>query len=132
MALNHELGEVVEGMDSVFRVVPMSKYAEQTRLTTVVKRMSGKQFRREVDVEMPIFRAALEHAQMTFVNSGIMPGASIDCLAQEYPRTGHVCFVFSTMHAGEERLVTAPFKLGKAQIADLTLRDLWQPYRMDS
>lgn len=132
MALNHELGEIVDGMDSLFRVVPMSKWAEQSRLTTVVKRMTGKQFRREIDVEMPIFRAAMEHAQAAFLNSGIMADANIDCLAQEYPRTGHVCFVFSTMHNGEERLVTAPFKLARAQIADLTLRDLWQPYRLDS
>ncbi len=132
MPLNHELGEVVEGMDSLFHVVPMSKYAEQTRLTTIVKRVTGRQFRRETDVEMPIFRAAMEHAQAAFMNSGIMPGSNVECLAQEYPRTGHVCFIFSTMHNGEEKLVVAPFKLARTQIADLTLRDLWQPYTLDS
>lgn len=127
MSLDHTIGEIIEGMDSVYRIVPVSKYQEQTRLTTLVKRMTEKVFRREIDVEMPIFQAAWEHAQQAFANSGVPAGnRPIDILAQEYPRTNVVCFVFSAEVFGREMLVTAPFKLTEEQIADLKLRDLWQ------
>ena len=131
MPINHEIGEIVEGMDDIFHVAPASKYAEQTRLTTVVKRQSGGKFKRMVDVEMPVFQAAMEHAREAFMNSGIAPGSNIDCIAQEYPRTGCVCFVFCARHNGEDLWVQAPFKLTRNQIADLTLRDLWKPYRVN-
>jgi hypothetical protein len=131
MLLNHEIGEIVEGMDDIFLVVPVSKYAEQTRLTTVVERVRGKKFKRKVQVEMPIFQAAMEHARDAFTAAGLMPGASIDCIAQEYYRTDCVCFVFAALINGEARFVTAPFKLGHEQIADLKLRGLWKPYRVN-
>ena len=127
MPLNHTAGERVEGMDELYRVVPVAKYQQQTRLTTTVKRMTGRQFRRSVNIEMPIFEAAWQHAQKAFANAGVSPGPmSIDILAQEYPRTDQICFVFCGMVRGQERFVTAPFQLTKAQIADLELRDLWQ------
>lgn len=133
MPLNRVSGETVEGMDAIFRVVPLSKYAEQTRLTTIVKEMRGKKFRREVDVEKPIWEAALNHAQRCFYNSGAKAGAlSYDCIVQEYPRTSIVCFIFETTIDGMNMLVPAPFRLGPEQIADLTVRNLWQPYTLNA
>jgi hypothetical protein len=131
MLLNHEIGEIVEEMDDIFHVVPVTKYADMPRLTTVVKRMSRGKFKRLVDVEVPIFEAALQWAHEGFSGAGILPDASIDCIAQEYPRTGCVCFVFATLINGEAKFVTAPFKLGDEQIADLTVRGLWTPYRVN-
>lgn len=132
MPLHHDIGEVVEGMDDIFRVVPVEKYKAQERLTTTVKRMTGGKFKRLRDVSMPIFQAAWEHAQQAFANSGAPAGKmEVDIVAQEYPRTGQVCFVFAGSVFGHEMFVTAPFQLSEAQIADLTLRDLWQPYRLN-
>lgn len=132
MPLNHSSGEIVEGMDSVFRVVPVTKYQQQERLTTVVKRMTSGKFKRLRDVSVPIFQAAWEHAQAAFANSGAPAGKmEVDIIAQEYPRTGQVCFVFAGSVFGHEMFVTAPFQLSHEQIADLTLRDLWQPYRLN-
>ena len=129
LMLDHVNGEAVEGMDSVFRIVPVAKYQDQPRLTTTVKRMTGRLFRRNVDVEMPIFRAAWEHAQHAFANSGVPAGnTQVDILVQEYPRTNTVCFVFYTQILGRQLYVTAPFTLSHAQIGDLTLRGLWAPH----
>jgi hypothetical protein len=130
MPLNRVTGETVEHMDGIFRIVPTEKYQHQPRLTTTVKRMRGKKFRREVDVEMPVWQAALEHAQMAFYNAGAAPGAlDYDTIVQEYPRTGVICFLFAAIIGGVEMLVSAPFQLSHQQIAGLTVRNLWQPYR---
>lgn len=132
MPLNHSAGETVEGMDAVYRVVPVAKYQEMPRLTTLVKRVMGNKFRRPRDVQMPIFQAAWEHAQIAFANAGAPAGGmNVDIIAQEYPRTGTVCFVFCGHVFGHEMFVTAPFKLADSQIADLTVRNLWQPYRLN-
>jgi hypothetical protein len=132
MPLNHLSGERVEGMDAVWRVVPVEKYQQQERLTTTVKRMTTGKFKRLRDVEMPIFQAAWEHAQIAFANSGAPAGAMhVDIIAQEYPRTGQVCFIFAGRVFGSEMFVTAPFQLSQEQIADLALRDLWQPHRLN-
>ncbi len=132
MPINHEIGEIVEGMDDIFRVVPIEKYQQQPRLTTTVKRMGGGKFKRERDVTMPVWQAALEHAQMSFFNSGANPGRlRYDAIAQEYPRSKVLCFVFAADIDGVEMFVTAPFRLSDTQIADLTLRDLWQPYTVN-
>ena len=132
MPLHHDIGEIVEGMDEIFHVVPIEKYKQQPRLTTVVRRMSGRRFRREIDVTLPIWQAAHDHAVMSFANSGAPAGPlAYDAIAQEYPRTGCVCFVFAADINGAEMFVTAPFLLGKDQIADLTLRGLWQPYTVN-
>lgn len=130
MALNHDIGEIVDGMDDVFRVVPVEKYQEQTRLTCLVKQVVGTKFKREIEVQKPIWVAALEYAQIAFRNSGAQPGGlAYDCIAQEYPRVSVVCFIFNAEVAGKDLFVTAPFGLTESQIADLTMRDLWQPYR---
>jgi hypothetical protein len=132
MPLNHVSGEVLDGYDAIFRVVPPSKYAEQTRLTTIVEELRGKKFQRKVKVKRSIWEAAIRHAQLAFYNAGADPGQlAYDCIVQEYPRTGVVVFIFNATVLGEERYVLAPFKLGHEQIADLTVRNLWQPYTLN-
>jgi hypothetical protein len=132
MPLDQTKGEVIEGFDPIFRVVPLSKYAEQTRLTTVVQRMSTGKFKRKVDVVKPIWIAAREHAAQAFANSGADAGSlAFDVLVQEYPRTGVVNFIFNATLSGQEMYVSAPFKLTEEQIADLTVRNLWQPYTIN-
>lgn len=131
MLLNHEIGEVVEGMDNIFRVVPVSKWAEQTRMTTIVKRMRGKKFRREVDVELPIHQVAMEWIRDSFAISGLPAGSDIDLICQEYPRTGHLAYIAAAFIEGQPKYVPVPIKLGHEQIADLTLRGLWQPYTVN-
>jgi len=132
MPLNHVAGEQIEGLDPIYRVVPLAKYQEQTRLTTQVMEMSTGKFRREVARTRPIWQAALNHAMMSFAAAGTTPGAlAYDCIAQEYPRTGMVAFIFNATVNGAELFVTAPFALGQQQIADLTLRNLWQPYTIN-
>jgi hypothetical protein len=134
MPLNHIQGEPnVEGMDPVYRVVPLSKYQEATRLTTEVKETVGKKFKREVTVERPIWAVAHKMAMYAFLQAGAPPGSKLpyDCIAQEYPRTGIVCFIFNATINGTELYVRIPVKLGDAQIADLVLRNQWQPFRVN-
>lgn len=132
MPLDPLRGEDIEGYDCVYRVVPAAKYANQPRLTTTVKRMSSGKFKREIDVEMPLWRAALEDAMMAFANAGAPAGdLAYDAIAQEYPRSGMVVFVFEATINGENYYHYAPFLLSKAQIADLTTRNLWQPYTVN-
>ena len=126
--LNHEIGEIVEGQDDIFRVVPFSKYAEMPRLTTLVKKTMGKKFARVIEVERPIATAAMEYAQEALTNSGAT-GGDADCIVQEYPRTKMDVFIFATKRNGEELFVTAPFRLSNQQISGLTLRGLWAPHR---
>lgn len=132
MALNHETGEIVEGMDDVFRVVPAEKYMNMPRLTCMIKVETGKKFKRMIDTEVPIWVAAFEHAKASFANAGANPGAlAYDVIAQEYPRTGNVCFIFNATINGEEHYVAAPFSLSQQQISDLALRNLWTPYTVN-
>lgn len=132
MPLDHTKGEVVEGFDPVFRVVPLSKYTEQGRLTTIVKQAGTGKFKRQVDVVKPIWIAARDHAAQAFANAGAERGAlSYDVIAQEYPRIGVVMFVFNALINGVEMYVHAPFKLTDEQIADLTVRNLWTPYTVN-
>lgn len=131
MPLNHIAGERLEGLDPVFRVVPLEKYKGQPRLTTVVKEMTKGKFQYEVEVERPIWEAALGHAQISYYGAGAEPRhLKYDVLVQEYPRTGNIAFIFCARIRGEERFVIAPFALSPEQIADLTVRGLWQPYRI--
>lgn len=134
MPLNHVQGEPnVEGMDPIYRVVPLTKYSDASRLTTEVEEVSGRKFKRKVKVERPIWIVALRHAMEAFVGAGAQPGSKLayDVLVQEYPKTGVVCFLFNATINGEEKYVVAPFKLGDAQIADLVLRNQWQPFRLN-
>jgi hypothetical protein len=132
MPLNREAGENIEGMDAVFRVVTAEKYMNQPRLTCIVQKRRGKKFKRVVNVEVPIWAAALEYAQEAFANAGAHPGGlAYDVIAQEYPRTSIVTFLFNATIGGEEHYVVAPFHLTPQQIADLTLRNLWLPYTVN-
>jgi hypothetical protein len=131
MPLNHEIGEIVEGMDDIFRVSPIEKWQQQTRLTTIVEEMSTGKFKRPVKKVKMVWLAAFEYAQRAFYNSGASGKIIYDAIAQEYPRTGILTFVFCSVVNGQELFVTAPFKLTDQQIADLTLRNLWQPYTVN-
>jgi hypothetical protein len=132
MPLNHTDGEQIEGFDPVYRVVPVAKWAEQTRMTTVVKRMSTGKFKRLVDKKVPIYTAAVDYAREAFYNAGAAPGSlGFDMICQEHFRVGMVIFVFNATINGVEHYVTAPFSLGHEQIADLTVRNLWQSYTVN-
>lgn len=54
-----------------------------------------------------------------------------EIVAQEYPRTNMVVFIFATKRNGEELFATAPFRLSNQQISDLSLRGLWTQYRIN-
>lgn len=129
--LRHDIGETIEDMDEVFTVVPVSKYAEMTRLTTQVERLSSGPFKRVITVTLPIFTAAIEYAAEAFENVGIPrnAGVDVDCICQEYPRTEMVAFIFHARQGVSDFFAVAPFRLGSDQIADLTGRGLWTPYR---
>lgn len=129
MPLDHERGEQIEGMDSVYVVAPFDKWAEQTRLTARIK--EKRQFRRDKIVDKPIVTVALNHAAEAFAKKGLRIGSDIDILVMEYPRVSTLCFVFCAKIEGQEYFVTAPFKLGEEQIRDLTHRGLWTPYRLN-
>lgn len=132
MPLNRVSGETVEGMDAIFRVAPVEKWQAQTRLTTVVEEMHGAKFKRKRKVSRPIWDVALAYAQRCFHASGAKPGPlSCDVIVQEYPRTNMVVFIFEADIFGHEMLVPAPFILSPGQIADLTVRNLWQPYTLN-
>ncbi len=132
MPLDHVHGEQIDGYDPVYRVVPVAKYAEQTRLTTVIKRMSTGKFKRMVDATVPIWDAARNYAMEAFIGAGAQPGRlDFDCICQEMPRENAVVFIFNATIDGVEHYVTAPFRLGHEQIADLTVRNLWQPYTVN-
>ena len=126
MPLNHIVGEHISGMDAVHRVVPLKKYQDLTNLTTPVKELTGNNFKREIFVDRPIWDAALGHAQIVFHQAGASRlGTSYDVVVQEYPRTGHVVFIFCAKINGEDHYVDAPFALAPEQIADLKVRGLW-------
>lgn len=131
MLLNHEIGEIIEGMDDIFHVVPVSKYGEQSRLTTTVERVRGKKFKRKVPVEIPIHVAAMEWIRDSFTLSGLAPGSDVEIIVQEYPASNIVMYVAAAVINGQAKFVTAPFKLSDQQVADLTLRGLWQPLRVN-
>lgn len=133
MPLNHIAGEHIEGLDPVFRIVPVSKYIEQSRLTTIVEEMTGKKFQRKVKREKPIIEVAMKYAAEGYAKLGLEVGSDIDILVQEYIRVGQVAFLFCARVNGEDYYITPPalFQLGHEQIADLTLRGLWQPYTVN-
>lgn len=129
MPLNKITGEVIEGLDPIFRVVPVEKYKNKPRLTTTVKEWTGKQFKSEVDVERPLWIAALGHAQIAYFNAGAAPPLSYDVTVQEYPRTNEVAFLFCAKVNGQDHYVPAVFALTPQQIAELTLSGDWMPLR---
>ena len=130
MPLNHLTGEKIEGMSPVFRVVPVEKYKTKPRLTTTVREWTGKQFKVEVDVERPIWQAALGHAQIAYFNAGAAPPLKYDVVVQEYV-TGEVAFLFCARVNGNDLYVPAVFALSPQQIAELTVTGDWAPFRIN-
>jgi hypothetical protein len=132
MPLNHLVGERIDGLDPVFCVVPVSKYRDLPKLTVAVREEVGKKFKREVDVQRPIYEAALAFAQIALYKAGADPKyTSYDVLCQEHPRSGTVTFVFCANIGGKEHFVVAPFALAPQQIADLKARNLWQDLKVN-
>ena len=128
MPLNHLAGEKIEGLDPIYRVVPVSKYKSLPRLTTTVTEWQGKQFKKEVEVERPIWVQALGHAQIAYFEAGADPRhLNYEVLVQEHPLTNTVCFVFCAKIRGEDHYVVAPFVLSPEQIAELTVTGHWKP-----
>lgn len=130
MPINHLTGEKIEGMSQVFRVVDVAKYKSLPRLTTMIREWTGKQFKVEVDVERPIWIAALGHAQIAYANAGAAPPLKYDVIAQEYI-TGEVAFLFCARVNGQDHYVPAVFALSKEQIAELTMSGDWKPFRIN-
>lgn len=127
MPLNHDKGEYLSDRDFIYRVVPVEKYQNLPRLTTVVEKTVGQQFKKQEHVIVPIWQAALEYAQCQFAEAGAPAGTlSYDVIAQEYPRENVVTFLFCALIKGEERYVIAPFQLTDDQIADLAAVGQWQ------
>lgn len=129
MPLNHEVGEYLEDRDIIYRVVPVEKYKEQSRLLTPVEETTGTKFKRAVVVNRPIFEVAWNYAMNAFMRSGAPSGAlNCDILCQEYPRTKQVAFIFAAIVKGQEMYVPTAFQLTNEQVADLMVRNLWEPY----
>lgn len=133
MPLNHEKGEHIEGLDPVYVIAPFQKYAEQTRLTAIVEEMSTGKFKRKVKRERRIVEVAMKYAAEGFAKMGLPADSNIDVLVQEYVRVGQVAFLFCANVGGTDYYIAPPavFQLTQEQIADLTVRDLWQPYRLN-
>jgi hypothetical protein len=133
MPLHHDIGERIEGLDEVFLVAPFAKYAEQTRLTAIVEETVGTKFKRKVKRERRIVDLAMAYAANGFAKMGLPQNSDIDILVQEYPRVNQVAFLFCARMGGKDYYIAPPavFQLGDAQIADLTLRGLWQPYKLN-
>lgn len=127
MPLDHENGEILEDRDFVFRVVPVEKYMNLPRLTTLVRETTGNKFKREITVQRSIWEAAFGLARTAFTEAGAPAGTiSYDVIVQEYPREHVVAFVFCMTIRGEERFVTAPFQLTAEQIGDLIATNQWE------
>lgn len=126
MPLNHFTGERLEGLDGFYRVVPVGKYKALPRLTTMVKEWTGKKFKVQKDVQRPIWEAALGHAQIAYFEAGADIPLSYDVIAQEYPVTGQVAFIFCAKVKGQDTYVIAPFQLTRPQVADLIVTNQWQ------
>jgi hypothetical protein len=126
MPLDHVNGERVEGMDLVYRVVPIEKYQQLPGLTTLVEKTTGSFYKKKTVESLPIWKAATDYAQIAFKNSGAPAGPlHYDMLAQEYPAVGVVCFVFCAKIFGRELYVQAPFQLTDEQIAEMKVIGEW-------
>lgn len=133
MPLDHENGEIIEGADRAFRIVPVEKWKELPKITTLVEQEVGQHFKRKVKVEVPIWEHAYNLAALAFRDAGAPAGGQLmyDVLVQEYPRLGLVAFFFCAVIKGQELYVSIPVMLGDEQIIDLHNRGLWEYYDMD-
>lgn len=132
MPLDHVNGERVEGMDLIYRVVPIEKYQQLPGLTTLVEKTIGNAFKTKKKECLPIWKAATEYAQVAFKNSGAPSGMlNYDVIAQEYPRVGQVCFVYCAKVFGRELYVPAPFQLTDEQIAEMKVIGEWEDVKVN-
>lgn len=132
MPLDHVNGERVEGMDLIYRVVPIEKYQQLPGLTTLVEKTTGSAFKNKKVECLPIWKAATDYAQIAFKNSGAPAGPlHYDMLVQEYPATGRVCFVFCAKIFGVEMYVQAPFQLTDEQIAEMKVIGEWEDVKVN-
>lgn len=129
MPLNKISGEKIDGMDQIFRVVDVAKYKNMPRLTTTVRELTGSKFQVEVDVERPIWVAAIGHAQIAYFNAGATPPLRYDVTCQEYPMSNQIAFLFCAKINGRDLYVPAIFALSPQQVAELTLSGDWKPLR---
>ncbi len=127
MPLDHVNGECIDGLDIIYRIVPISKYQELPGLTTVVEVTEGKKFKRKKFESVPVWQAAENYAKITFCNSGAPAGQlGYDILVQEYPRTHQVAFIFCAEIFGHEQFVVAPFELSQEQVTEMKAIAQWE------
>lgn len=127
MPLDHVNGERVDGMDLVYRIVPIEKYQQLPGLTTLVEKTVGTAFKKKTVESVPILKAATDYAMIAFKNSGAPAGPlHYDVLCQEYPAVNRVCFVFCAKIFGRELYVPAPFQLTDEQIAEMKVIGEWE------
>lgn len=132
MPLDHVNGERVEGMDLIYRVVPIEKYQQLPGLTTLVEKTTGSAFKTKKVESVPIWQAATDYAMIAFKNTGAPAGPlHYDVLAQEYPVTARVCFVFCAKIFGREMYVQAPFQLTDEQIAEMKVIGEWEDVKVN-
>lgn len=132
MPLNHINGERVEGMDLVYRVVPLEKYQKLPGLTVMVEETKHSPIKTKQVKSVPIWEAATNYAQQAFMNSGAPAGPlNYDVLCQEYYMTQTVCFIFCANIYGTELYVQAPFELSHEQIAELKNIGEWEDAKVN-
>lgn len=123
--LNMQSGETLDGLGPLYRVVPVSKWAELTNLT--VPYTVPHPFR-TITKTRPLFMDALETAKDAFLKAGAVLPIDIyedDILVQEYPLTGSVVFVFRRFIGIEERFVPRKYDLPPSAIAWLKATGRW-------
>ncbi len=107
MPLNLDIGEVLEGIEGLHRVVPVEKWAST-----------------------PIFETAADAATEIFTKQGaIVPihFSAENVLAQEYPGSNELVFVFCQTINGKELFYPYKFTLPLQIIADLRVAGQWDP-----
>lgn len=123
--LNTQAGESIEGLGDNFRVVPVSKWSELTRLT--VPYQTPHPFR-TIITQRPIFMDALEHAKDAFLKAGAVLPIDIyedQILVQEYPDLPAVAFVFQRRIGREWQYVIRKYDLSPSSIAWLKATGRW-------
>jgi hypothetical protein len=106
MALNHDLGELIQGLPGPYRVVPLHKW-QDTQLWEQAAEMAGKAFKRSGSLR--------KRVQFT------------DVLVQEYPKTSKLLFLFEATVAGQPMYYPWVWDLTPEMIAEFTTTGKWVP-----
>ena len=123
--LNMEMGEAIEGLGPNFRVVPVSKWSELTRLQ--VPYQTPHPFR-TIITQRPMFMDALEHAKDAFIKAGAVLPIDIhedQSLVQEYPEHPAVAFIFKRRIGVEWKYVVRKYDLSPSSVAWLKATGRW-------